>query len=398
MAKFRYTAIHKDGSKVRGEVSSSDERSAFSDLQRSGLAPVTLTKQVQLGKFLRRTSIRKQDLALFIRQLAVLLSSGVSLSDAIFSVSRSTSNDRLIDSIRQIQSGLRSGERFCDCLERALPKLPGYVTQFAELGEKTGRLDQTLMQAADQYDYDQQVESEIRQALAYPVFLLAAGALIILGMFLFVVPRFAAMLSESGGNLPAISRIVIGTSLWLSGNFGLFLALLLLAVAGVVIVFRRWRFSLATIYRHLPLFSGMLKISEYSRWSRSLAGALESGSDLLPALQLAEKGVRDPQMRQELERSRIMVRGGQGIGEAFEQNLGRPPRFLIDMIKTGQQTGKLDHMLAVVAQLSRREVRERTAQITALIEPMAIVSISLIVGTIVISIVLAMTSMYEIAP
>lgn len=398
MPKYRYIAIHSDGSEARGEIEAAEANAAFRKLRDIGLSPVRLSRQVDLDFLSGFKNIRKQDLALFIRQLAVLLSSGVSLSESISSVANSTSHPKISQAIQGIQTGLRSGDRLHECLRRHLPMLPSYVFQFAELGEHTGQLGKTLSQAAEQYDYDQQVDSEVRQALAYPIFLLMAGTTIIFGMFLFVVPRFAEMLSGPDRSIPALSRLVVGASLWLTGNIWLFLSIVITLVLTLVVLARRKWLDFAVLSRRLPLFGSLMRASDFSRWSRSLAGALENGAELLPALELSERGVRDPHLQRQLARARQMVRSGSTIGDALEKNVRKASPFLIDMVKTGQQTGKLDHMLSVVSDLHRREVRERTAQITALIEPLAIVSISLIVGVIVISIVLAMTSIYEISP
>ena len=215
-------------------------------------------------------------------------------------------------------------------------------------------------------------------------------------MFVFVVPRFAGMIEKSGADVPLLSRLVVSVSMFYKDNL---LACLLsfLAVGGAVYLAyqRNWlRFSGLTA--RLPIVGRLVLVSTLSRWTRTLGGALRHGADLLPALELAENSVpAGSPMRDELKRTRQQVRAGKTLAEALSANLYRADPLVLDMVRTGEASGRLHTMLLFVSDMFRKEMTERTKQFTALIEPLAIIFISAIVGTIVISIVLAMTSLYQ---
>tara|TARA_R110000868_G_scaffold208557_2_gene458081 strand:- start:14597 stop:15793 length:1197 start_codon:yes stop_codon:yes gene_type:complete len=398
VANFKFSALDNVGQNVRGQVEARDENSAFSALIARGLSPISVQERGTGTGLSRLKRIRPKDLAMMTRQIAVLLSAGISLTETMSSLANGSSHPALSERAGRVRSGLRAGERFSKCLAREFPTLPPYVPQMAELGEATGRLGPALMEAADQFDYDQEIASEVRSALTYPLFLLGAGSLIVGIMFVFVVPRFADLVSQSNASVPTISRWVIGFSMWFSTNWLLALVGAAIIGAGGVWVVRSMQGGLAGIAEHIPIIRKYQAVSTLARWCRILGGALQQGSGILPALELAERGVNAPQLRAGLVAARSSVRSGEGLDEAIARNLPEFDSVAIDMIRTGRTSGQLADMMIFAAEIYRRETQERTKKLTALVEPLAIVSISLIVGTIVISIVLAMTSLYEIAP
>lgn len=398
MASFIFTALDADGHDVSGQVEARDHDGAFSSLQARGLAPIVVRPKTSGSALASLRRVTMKDQAMMTRQLAVLLSAGVPLIDAMTSLANGSSHSILAERAARVRSSLRAGERFSPSLAREFPTLPPYVPQMAELGETTGRLGPALMEAAEQFDYDQEISSQVRSALTYPIFLLTAGSAIIALMFLFVVPRFAELLSSSNADVPALSRAVIGFSLWFKANLWIALAGMIAIGFGGWFAIRSLRGGLAGVAERLPLIRKYQAVSALARWCRTLGGALEHGAGLLPAMELAERGVAAPRLRAGLMSARRSVRGGDALDIAIARNMPDFDGVAIDMIRTGRTSGKLSEMLMFAAEIYRRETQERTKRLTALVEPIAIVSISLVVGTIVISIVLAMTSLYEIAP
>ncbi|MEH6488023.1 type II secretion system F family protein [Hyphomonas oceanitis] len=398
MVNFKYSALDSLGQNVNGQLEARDENSAFSTLIGRGLSPISVQARTEGLGLSRLKRIRPKDLAMMTRQIAVLLSAGISLTETMSSLANGASHPALAERAGRVRASLRAGERFSACLLREFPTLPPYVPQMAELGEATGRLGPALMEAADQFDYDQEIASEVRSALTYPLFLLCAGSVIVSIMFVFVVPRFADLVSQSNASVPTISKWVIGFSMWFSTHW--LLAIIGAAMLGGLFYWgvRSMKGGLAGIAEHIPIIKKYQAVSTLARWCRILGGALQQGSGIMPALELAERGVNAPQLRAGLAAARTSVRGGEGLDEAIARNIPGFDSVAIDMIRTGRTSGQLADMMLFAAEIYRRETQERTKKLTALVEPLAIVSISLIVGTIVISIVLAMTSLYEIAP
>ena len=398
MSIFSYRALDERGQEVKGQVSSGSKKLAFATLRERGLSPVSIQKEFTLKEFKLGLAASEKQKARVIRQLAVLLNAGLPLADAIESISGNSTAGNIPEQIAKMRTDLRAGARFSTVLSDHFEGLPPYVVRLAELGEATGNLGPTMMEAADKYEYDLELNSEIRAALAYPSFLVVAGSLIVLLLCLFVVPQFADLLENSDGDIPGISKMVINSSVWLKANLTLALAIFaVLAVIGFSVRDQLQKAGRAVL-EGIPVTRNMLIAGDMARWCSTLQSALKHGSGMLEALSLAEPEIRSPKIRAGLERTRKSVRGGEPLEVAIEKHLPDFDGTVLDMIKSGRRVGRLPEMLEYSAEAFRRDTKERTQQVTALIEPSAILVISLIVGTIVISIVLAMTSLYELAP
>ncbi len=398
MSVFSYKALDQHGREVRGQLSSESKTDAYAALRTRGLAPHSIRQEFDHKNFNLGLAPSEKKKAQNIRQLGVLLSAGLPLSDAIGSLASNASNDALSQRATRIKRKLRAGVRFSVELSEEYNDLPGYVTRLAELGEATGTLGAAMMDAADKYESDLELQNEIRSALTYPVFLIVAGSVIVLLLFLFVIPQFAELLDGSEQDLPAISRLVIDASLWLRTNamtavivgFGMF--------AVSVFSFQQIKVVVASFLEFLPITRSFLLSGDMARWCSTMESALRHGSGLLQALELAEPEIRSRRIKTGLIAARKSVRGGDALDIAIEKHVPHFDHMALDMIKTGRASGKLHDMLGFAYESYRRDAKERTKRLTALIEPLAILTISLIVGTIVVSIVLAMTSLYEIAP
>jgi type II secretory pathway component PulF len=393
MAGFHFKALDRDGRQVSGVLDASSDSQAYAILQDRGLAPINIKAVMASAKAAGR-QLRGKALVRAVRQLATLLSAGVPLIDALDSLSKSQANAAVAAAADGVRKSLRAGGKFSSALEKEFDRLPPYVIRLAELGEATGQLGPTLVEAADLLEYEARAASEIKSALTYPIFLLTTGTVIVLGMFLFVVPRFAQLIDTTEANVPWISQVVIGFSLWLNANLFIAAAGLAVIIALVYSAVRGGEKGGASLLDSVPVLSGYRTSRDIASWARTLGGALKHGAELLVGLELAERGVRSARTRRGLAAARMAVRAGRSLDEALVEHVQTIDRMMIDMIRTGRSSGRLAHMLLHAAAVFEEERRDRTRRLTAIAEPMAIVVIAAVVGTIVLSIVLAMTSLY----
>ena len=398
MAQFKYSAIDGSGKSIRGCIEANSKPEAFSSLKARGLSPLSVREERPRPVIFRSNRIKSKDLALVTRQLAVLLSAGVKLPDAVSSLANGASNPAIAEKARLVQASMRAGTKFSVAMRQEFPAMPHYVPQMAELGETTGQLGAAMTEAADQYENDLQIAAEVRTALTYPMFLVVSGGLIVALMFIFVVPQFAELITKSDANVPYVSGVVIGISLWFRDNWMLVIVFLIVIIGAGILTIRNFRGGIAAVLEQLPIIRKFLSVSTLATWCRTLGGALKHGAGLIPALELAERGVMSPRLRAGFASVRQAVRSGESLDDALTKYLPDFDKIAIDMIRTGQKSGKLDEMLLFAANVFRTDTQERTKRLTALVEPLAIIIISFVVGTIVISIVLAMTSLYEISP
>jgi len=399
MPRFQYKALRRNGSTVSGEIEAADQDAAYLAIEKRQLSPFSLVerKDSPLWNFLRARKVTRKDQSVFMRQLATLLKAGVGLLEAMKSLAKSNANPVLAKCANAIRSDLRAGQRLSESLETHMQDLPRYVPRLAELGEATGTLAKALADAAERMEFEDNMRSEIRGALSYPLFLASVGGLIVILMFLFVVPRFDALIGNHRDNLPFISKIVISTGVWMKGHIPLFLAMAGIITASVIFLVRNkavreWVRSTA---EKTPVIGSFLIQSEIGGWARTMGIALDNGADILTALRLGASGLQSRELKNGMEGARSEIRAGRNIDEVLEEHLPAMDALSIDLIRTGRNSGALADMLLFVADTKEKETRERAKGLTAIAEPAAILFIAMIVGTIVLSIVLAMTSLYD---
>jgi len=400
VSKFKYKALDGSGLIVKGELEAATQQLAIRSLSNRRLDIFHITElppQTRFQIFEKRT--KSKDLARYIRQLATLLSAGVSLLEALGSLAKSNAHPALAAASDEIRRDLRSGERLSSAIERHLPALPRYVPRLAELGESTGQSAKALSDAADRMEYEETMRSEIRTALSYPMFLLVVGGAIVFLLFLFVVPRFDALIGNNRDNLPGISKVVIGIGSGLKAYLIPILTLMISGVLGIAYIARKpnLRESYRAIVENMPLIGPVLTQADLGGWSRTMGIALDNGADLLSALKLGEFSIQSKRLRARLQDARTEIRAGRNIDDVLQENIPDFDPLTIDLIRTGRASGNLASMFLFVGRTQEEETREMTKRMAGLAEPVAILGIALIVGTIVISIVLAMTSLYDFA-
>ncbi len=398
MATYKYKALNRNEVTVRGEIDAVDEANAFTLLKRRQLAPYELSQKAEQTQFfVRKKVIKSRDMARFIRQLATLLSAGVTLLEALASLARSNSHPALATAAQNIRKDLRAGERLSTAMSKHLPKLPRYVPRLAELGEATGKSAKALTDAAERMEYEDAMRREIRTSLSYPLFLTIVGGTIVFLMFLFIVPRFDQLIGSNRDNLPIMSKIVINMGVGLKNNLYIFIVAMAAVISGSIFISRNETIkqTLRSFSERAILIGPVLIQSDLGGWARTLGIALDNGADILSALQLGELGLRSPRLRAGMRTARSEIRAGRNLDEVLEENIPDLDPLTVDLVRTGRASGRLADMLLFIGESQENETRELTKRLTALAEPIAILIIATIVGTIVISIVLAMTSLYD---
>lgn len=399
---FQYEALDQAGALLTGRLEADHAREAQRTLESQGLALVDL-KPVRLeglksGPLLRQRGVTAQDRILVLKQLALLLKAGVPLVQGIGTLKNHAPHPLLAAALGEIEKRLRAGDAFTGALAAALPDLPPYVKQLAASGEAIGRLGQALDDGAAQMTYDRQVRQDIRNALIYPAILIASGISAVLFIFIVVVPRFSAMLANSTKPLPWISAVVLKTGMFLSANKLVVLLVVAAAIYGARLTFtdpkRRSRFR--EFLAQAPVVGVWLRDAEVARWASMLGTMLANGVDLIKGLQLARDSVVLDSIRDRLDQTTKLVRGGHSLSNAIAtQHIFSSTA--LSLIQVGEESGELPHMLRSLATLYEDTARQRMKQFLLMLEPIAILLIGVVVGGIVTAIMLAITSVNQVA-
>jgi len=401
LQSFQYEAVDSAGRLLTGRLEASHERDAQRLLEGQGLTLISLglTKVpvVKTGVFAKRGPTT-QDRILALKQLALLLKAGVPLVQGIGTLKNQAGHPTLAEAFSGMEKRLRTGDTFTNALTAAMPSFPSYVYQLATSGEAIGHLGQALDDAAAQMAYDRQVRQDIRNALTYPSILVFAGITAVLFIFIVVVPRFSAMVANAKEPLPWISAVVIKTGMFLNDNkLGLFVIVAAALWFAYSTVRNPKRLSQAREFlTRVPLIGVWLKEAEVARWASMLSTMLANGVDLIKGLQLARDSVALAGLRDRLDQATKLVRSGQSLSSAIATQQAFSDTAL-SLIQVGEESGELPTMLKSMAALYEDTARQRMKQFLLFLEPAAILLIGIVVGGIVAAIMLAITSVNQVA-
>jgi general secretion pathway protein F len=399
MPTFTYSALSSLGQSVSGELIAEHERAALRELKRRGLTPLSLAiaarARRQLLSWTRQPSA--EDHIRLANELAVLVEAGVSLSEAIDIATRSPVYNIFGDALGGLGRDLRRGMSVPDAVRANITTFPVYVYQLLEAGNQTGMLTGALKDASLQMQFDERVRKDIRNALIYPMFLIAMGTTATLFIFLFVVPRFAGMMKGRLQLMPPFSRGIFLVGMFLRDNIVPVVGLGFVLVAALVLLLRRpsVRARLRELAVRLPVLGNMLVEAEAGRWTAMLATLLRNRVPLVQSLSLARDSLLLESFKAQLAQVERAVRGGSGLGAAladyriFDESL-------VNLINVGERSGRLGDMLKSAAQLAEQKGRDRIKRLMALLEPVSILVIGCMIGVIVISLFTAITSINNV--
>lgn len=404
MAVFRWQGIDKAGRTQKGVRDGDNAKVLRALLRKDGIlatsieedsvARTRLAREVDFRKFFERVSA--QDLALLTRQLATLLKSGVPLVEALSALIEQVENPRLQNALTQTRDKVNEGTSLADAL-RAHPKIfePLYVNMVAA-GEASGTLDLVLARLADHLDSQAQLKSKVMGALFYPAFMAMFGLGIVTLMMVVVVPKVSAIFADFNQALPWNTRLLIFTS----HVFVDYWWLLILGAVAVVFGFRRWLQSAKgrafwdTHVLNFPIVGKLQMQIAVARFSRTLATLLSSGVSLLTALDIARNVLGNVELMRVIEDARASIREGESIAAPLKRS-GRFPPIVIHMIAIGERSGELEAMLSHVATAYDTQVTAKLQGLTSLMEPVMIVFMGTITGSIVLSILMPLMQINE---
>lgn len=400
MPEFSYTAIDRQGARQRGQLVAADLVKATEWLSERHLHPVSLAPVTARRRASRPGSQTTKDtqsadaLALLIGEMATLLEAGVPLAEAVATLADAHGEAH---PLAVILKSIRGGSAFSDALSSSGLKLPVFVLQLVRAGESTGKLAAALRAAASHLEAELQFSQEARNALLYPLVLIGSGILATLVMFVFVVPRFAAVLDNPKADLPWVSKLVLGLGLWLTQH-----QVTVGAVAALLVVLIVWasrredvRQAAWELAARLPVLGPWTLHAEVARWASLFAVLLNSRVPLLAALGQANEALRRRGLRALAATALAEVRGGKALSQALADSMLLDAAGL-NLIRVGERAGSLGQTVTSLARMHATQSQLRLKRFLVLLEPMAILVISLVLGGIMISVMLAITSLTNV--
>ncbi len=398
--KFAYDGFDAQGERQSGLLEASSKADALRELQRKAITPVELKQQEhKKASRLFTPRLTRQHLTQALHELTRLIESEVSIAESVEAIAQAGHHERIDHAFAGIARALQHGESFSSALAASGLPLPDYLLHLVRAGELTGDLAAALKRAQEKMEYDQRTANELRNALTYPSILVFAGIAAVLLMFVVVVPKFSGMLDKNGATeMPWLAIAVLSSGAWFNANWQIPLAgLILVTLAGFAALRQpSVRASLTNWLTRLPIIGGWLTEADMASWSYTLSAMLACKVELLAALSLSIASMRIPRRRAAMQEVIRQVRAGKSVSSALDET-HMLNRTGINLVKVGERTGRAAEMLASLAKLYEDNSKNRMKKLLALIEPVAILLIGSVIGVIILGIILAITSVNDMA-
>jgi type IV pilus assembly protein PilC len=401
MSTYVFKAIDLMGQQAKGEVEAESKQNVADQLKSKGLIVLDIadkrtSKEIELPWANR---VKLGDLSIMSRQLATMVSSGMTILRALYVLEAQTENKKLSEQLVLVRKDVEAGLPLSDALERH-PKTfnPLYIAM-TRAGETGGLLEESLLRISDQLEKEESLRRQVKSAMAYPIVILTFAMIVMLGMVAFIVPVFAGVFKDLGSDakLPAMTQFVMGISNVVTGQWYLLIG----GTALLVVGFIKWkktpkgrsiwqRFLLRIPFKIGDIFQ---KVA-LARWSRTFSALMGAGVPLLQAIDITSKTAGNVVVEEAMEKVTESVKAGGTIAQPL---MDSPvfPSMVGHMVKVGEETGALTTMLTKIGDFYEDQVSAAVKALTSILEPVMIVLVGGIVGFIVISMYLPLFSVYD---
>lgn len=396
MQEYFYKAKNVLGECIKGVIEAADQDELFRKIRNKGYYIVYYKAATKpIGQFLLHR-IKNLEVAVFCKQFSVILEGGIPLVEALTLLSFQSSTSRLREAISMLTIQIKSGNSLYIGLRSSKYKFPEFMLYMIKIGEESGKLDLILLELSKYYERENRMNKKISGAMFYPATVFVISAIVIITLLVTVVPSLSAVLSSMGGSLPPITSTVIYFSSFLCSNI-FYLAFIALVFWGAFIFYANYHHGdlHKVILMKLPGIGKLYKRILQIRFARALSLLFSSGMDLIRALQLANNLLNNSVEQKAILNSIDEIKSGKTLYEAFLPTKLFEPLFM-SMLKIGEETGRLEDMLSKLVNIYEEETYDMVFRLTELIQPVLIVFLACIVGTIVIALMLPMMSIINI--
>ena len=395
---YAYKVRDKGGHVVTGTLVADNEALVLQRLREQGYTPLEVGKQKRgMNIEISRKKIKLKELAVFSRQFATMVNSGLPILRALAILSEQTGNKELARILTVVRSNVEQGSSLSAALQKHPKAFNDLYVSMVKSGETGGSLDSVLLRLADMIETEVKLRGKIKAAMTYPVAVVALVGLILTAMLLFVVPQFKNIYAGLGGSLPLPTRMLIGVS----DIFKNYWYIVLIAAIIGRIVFKRWRKtpagreSVDAMKLRVPIFGSLFHKSALARFASTLSMLLRSGVPILQSLDIVSDTVNNKVISRAIRDVQSSVRDGESMAKPLARYRVFPP-MVVQMLAVGEETGQIDVMLEKVASFYNDEVEASVDSLTSLIEPLLIAVIGGAVGAAVVALYMPMFNIIKL--
>jgi type IV pilus assembly protein PilC len=382
---FLWQGKDKKGNRIKGRGLAKSEMEMRADLRRQGIAVSKVKKESNLFK--SEGKVKAEDIALFARQLATMLTAGIPMVQAFEIIGVGNDKPAVQKLVLAIKSDIETG----NALNQALAKHPLYFddlfVNLVEAGEHAGALETVLDKIATYKEKTEALKKKIKKALFYPAAVLGVAVIVTVILLIFVIPQFESLFKGFGADLPTFTQMVINMSRWMQDKGWILLAVVVAAVVTFFYFYKRsrpMRQFLDRMSLQLPVIGPILKKAAIARFSRTLATMFGAGVPLVEAMKSVAGATGNIVYQDAVLRMRDEISTGMRMQRAME-NTGLFPNMVVQMIAVGEESGSLDEMAAKVADFYEADVDAAVDSLSSLLEPLIMVILGVLVGGLVVA-------------
>jgi type IV pilus assembly protein PilC len=392
MAKFQWEARSRTGSAQKGVMEASNQAMVEAQLKKYGFSGITIKeegkgmkKELKLPGFGRK-KVQTKEIVIFTRQFATMIDSGLPLVQCLEILSSQQENRTFKDVLLKVKESVESGSTFADALSKHPAVFDKLYVNLVAAGEVGGILDTILNRLAAYTEKSMKLKKQIKGAMVYPATVMSIAVIVVGVILVFVIPTFAAMFAEYGGELPAPTKIVIGMSNFIVKYF----ILILLAIFGIIFAVKKYyatangRKTIDRFALRAPIFGQLIRKVSVAKFTRTLGTLISSGVPILDGLDIVAKTSGNMIVEEAIMKVRQAISEGKTIAEPLQQSGVFPP-MVVQMIAVGEATGAMDAMLSKIADFYDDEVDDAVGALTAMMEPLLMVFLGVVVGGMVIA-------------
>lgn len=401
---YAYKAVNNHGETEEGVRDAADERQLIAALQAEGYIPIRVVPAsaksflgLRLGA--RQVRLSQKDIAMFTAELATLLESGLPLDKSLqVLIDLTEDNPRVSKLIGKVLERVKGGSTLADALEKQSGVFSKFYLNMIRAGEAGGGLGDVLARLAEYLERSRELKDTVSTALIYPAILLIMSLVSLFVMLTFVVPQFSEMFETAGKALPVSTQIVVGLAEWLQNYWWMLILAVVLAVGYMNLQMadpvrkKVWDGR----FLKLPLAGNIILSQETANISRTLGTLLGNGVSILSSLAIVRETVNNLVLAAAIHEAEDQLRQGRNMSDAL-MDKGLFPKLAMQMIKMGEETGRLEEMLLRVASIYDKQLRIAIQRMLALLEPALIITLGLMIGGIIVSILLAILSVNDLA-
>lgn len=398
MPGYFYIVADKAGKEKRGKMEANNRDAAKELLKKDGYVILSLEEQSQQFdmNFTFGRKLKPRDLSVFCRQFVSILEAGVAMKEALVMLEEQTENKTLKKSIAEVLTNIEKGNSLADAMRGESHVFPPMLINMVEAGESSGNLEMAFSRMAEQFEKEAKLKATVRKATVYPIVLIFACIGVIGVMLLYVIPIFIDMFKEIDMEMPAFTMFVMGLSEWAGTHVYIIVGAAVAIFAAYQAYYRTegGRKNIDKIKMKMPLFGQLVVKSNCSRFARTASTLLAAGVPMIDCLDIVSRIVNNIHYSMAIQNAREEVMKGIPLSEPL-RDAGIFPPMVYHMTGIGEETGNIEQMLNKLADYYDEEVEITTQTILAAMEPLIIVFMAVVVGSLVIASILPIAAMYE---